>query len=404
MSSIHWKRNVGVASLLVFAAFVAVFAFGNTSQVARADEDTVPASAGVTSDGAAPIIECKWELPDVDSFASGIQYGQDDDPFIDPGYPCDRLNELGAKPMQADGAYNVIQVVPNAEDQPEAQTIQNWVAVEHPNGVDEIDDVFWKIFHPDGSFKIQIHGTKVAVADLDSLGGPHVAGTMFGAAYETGQVSDDAITATDWGMIDLVRQRQKDLWYAEWDIHKHQLCGLYTVEVTAVANGVTSTLTNTLDIRCFYNLEIDFDQVDWGTITPGGNKVLPGDTNFGSSAYPTVKNTGNSGMQVGVRFSKLLQVDVPGPKEITVFDAAFGKNAGVLEWIDPIDAETDRWFNNTSLNQVLCANEVGKLDLSIHPPSVIPAGAYAGTVTVLAQWAPGLCHNGNDGNLGPQPE
>ena len=423
MSLITPKKSLGILSLSALVALLAVFAFGNASQVAHADQEDVPASAGVTSSGVQPHIECKWELPDVNSGSEGIQYGQDNEPAINPNFPCNRgEGGVGVKPQQADGVKNVIQVVPNAEDLPEARRIENWAAVDHPNGVDEIDDVFWKVFHPDGSFKIQIHGTRVEGPNegirwvngyegddnadnpndynLEDLGGYNASGTMFWAAGGvTGQITQDAIHADDWGMLDLIRQRQKDLWYADWQIHKEQLCGEYFIEVTAVANGEIGTLTNTLDIICFYNLEIDFETVNWGTITPGGSKVLPGDTNFGSSDFPTVKNTGNSGMQVGVHFTKLLQVGVPGPKEITVFDAAFGKSASVLEWIDPIPAEQNTWFNNESLNQVLCANEVGKLDLSIHPPEVIPSGSYAGTVTVLANWAPGLCHNGYDGNV-----
>ncbi len=401
----------------------------------RADDIVIPSGAAVGTDGSEPHIECSWQLPDIDSVSPGIQYGQDDDPLVDPGFPCDRVdsfdeneNLIGDKPQQPDGVVNSIQVVPNAEDLPEARLIENWAAVDHPNGIEAIDDVFWKIFHPDGTFKTQIHGTRVQLADsgdgplgndgivdLDDLGSPTDEGSMFHAAHVTGQVSADAVTRTDWGFLDLVRQRQKDLWYAEWPIHKEQLCGEYRVELTVVANGSIDVMNNTLDIMCFYSLEIDFTTIDWGDIYPGGSKVLPGDTNFGSSQYPTVKNTGNSGMQVGIHFTKLLQQGVVGPKEITVFDAAFGKSASSLQWIDPIFAEGlnsdpfnpdvyqsgTAWFNSTSLDQVLCANEVGKLDLSLHPPSVVPGGQYAGVITVLANWAPGLCHNGLDiGTLG----
>lgn len=360
--------------------------------------EQVPSGACVGG-GEPPIIECKWELPDINSSLEGIQYGDDDDPIQEPGFPCDRGDGPTDRPMMEDNVQNVIQVLPNAEDDPEARRIENWVAVEHPNGVDLIDDVFWKVFHADGSFKVQVHGDKVQLEDLDSLGATNQPGTMWGAAWETGQVSSDAVHAVDFGIIDLVRQRQKDLYYADWQIHKEQMCGLYTVEVTAVADGATATMTNTLDIQCFFNLEIDFESIDWGPITPGATKVLNGDTNFGTAGFPTVKNTGNSGMQVGIEFDPLVQqtnglgTPVAGGKVIDVFDAAFGKSAGVLEWIDPIPADTPTWFNNTSINQVLCSNDTGKLDLSIHPPDQVPGGSYAGSVMVLAQHAQGVCPN-----------
>ena len=432
-----------VAASILFVALNLQF-----GDVQADGEIGVPSGVSVTAEGAAPVFECKWELPDVDSFTPGSQYGEDNDPNDEPGFPCDREDVLedfgnglvvtGTAPTMADGVRNVIQVLPNAEDDPEARRIENWVAVDHPGGLDEIDDVYWKIYHPDGSFKTQRHATRVEgptwgngvdganVAedyDLADLGLPNASGTMFGAAYETGQVSADAVTADNWGIRALVLQRQKDLYYGEWEIHKEQLCGEYLIEAYAVSSdGVEAMMWNTIDIQCFYNLEIDFTSVDWGTLTPGGYQVVGGDNVFGTAGQPSVKNTGNSGMQVGVHFTPLVQQGVPGPKVITHFDAAFGLNFDVLEWIDPIWAEgiwddTDQvpnggnpndvgqlysgqaWFNDTSLNQVLCANEVGKLDLSIHTPAGIPNGQYVGTVTILGQWAPAVCHDGNDGVL-----
>jgi hypothetical protein len=381
-------RYIGLFALIAVIAAVV----GTTGQ-AHAQIEDIPSGASVVTSGAPPIIECKWELPDADSNSVGIQYGNDDDPLTGAGFPCDRGDGPTDLPFMEDNVQNVIQVLPNAEDLPEARKIENWVAVEHPNGVDEIDDVFWKVIHPDGSFKLQVHGTRVEVADLGDLGSTSTPGTMWYAAHETGQVTTDAVHTSDFGMIDLITQRQKDLWYAEWEISKDQMCGLYTIEVTAVASGAVATMTNTLDIQCFFNLEIDFESVDWGTISPGGTKVLPGDTNFGTADYPTIKNTGNSGMRVGIKFSELVQDDVLGPKIIDTFDAAFGKSAQVLEWIDPIPADTEVWFNNESINQVLCANQVGKLDLSVHPPSVVPSGTYSGTIIVLAEHAGGVCPN-----------
>ena len=397
---------MGLTTFMALVIAIVVVGVGTSGPVNADGYEEIPSGAAVVSDNTAPIIECKWELPDANSGLAGIQYSDDDDVLQEPGFPCYRGDGESDRPQMADNVQNVIQVLPNAEDLPEARKIENWVAVEHPNGVDEIDDVFWKVIHPDGTFKFQIHGTKVQVADsgdgalgndevvdLNDLGSWNDADTMWGATYTTGQVTSGAVHDADYGIIDLVTQRQKDLWFAEWEISKDQMCGLYTIEVTAVANGAVATMTNTLEIQCFFNLEIDFEDINWGTITPGGTKVLPGDTNFGTAGYPTVKNTGNSGMRVGIEFTELLQDDVLGPKVIDVFDAAFGKNAQVLEWIDPIPANTPVWFSNSSINQVLCANEVGKLDLSIHPPEVVPTGTYSGYVQINAEWAPGVCAN-----------
>jgi hypothetical protein len=293
----------------------------------------------------------------------------------------------------------MIQVMPVAEDDPEERIIQNWAAVDHPAGAEAIDDVFWKIFHSDGSFKYQIHGHRVALEDIDLLGNEGEEGSMFWAGWLTGQLSASAISDADYGIIDRVKQHQKTLWYADWLISKDQMCGEYRIEAHAIANGAETILTNYIDILCFYNLEIDFTSVNWGAIIPGTSKVVAGDTQFSppNSSAPTVKNTGNSGMQVGVLFSPLVQQGVEGPKQIVDFDAAFGKSASVLEWIGQtppyIQAGEVAWFNNNSINQVLCNNEVGKLDLSVHPPPGLPNGQYLGNVTVLAALAPGVCPN-----------
>ena len=376
-----------------------------------------------------PIIECKWELvdqltgvidnayptdhseadplndPDIPygfNIADGaFGYGNDDDPLTSPSVTpaCDRDGGPQDPPNQDDGVTHMIQVMPNAEDDPEERIIQNWAAVDHPAGPNAIDDVFWKIFHSDGSFKFQIHGHMVPVEDVDLLGSWNDSSTMFGAAYVTGQVSKEAIHDADYGIIDRVKQHQKSLWYADWTISKDQMCGEYRIEAHAVANGAEAVLTNYIDIECFFNLEIDFSSVNWGAILPGTSKVVPGDTQFSppNSSAPTVKNTGNSGMQVGVLFAPLVQQGVPGPKQIVDFDAAFGKNASHLQWIGAqapyIQAGDPTWFNDWSIWQVLCNNEVGKLDLSIHPPAGLPNGLYEGNVTVLASWAPGVCPN-----------
>jgi hypothetical protein len=410
----------------ILAVAIAIFLFsaGHTP-VAAQGGDQIPSSAQVQSTTAlVPVIECKWELVDtVVNFVDGtypqdhseldplndpdipygfnipngaVQYGQDDDPLTTPSTsPACTRSGGQSLPTQPDGVQHMIQVMPVAEDDPEERIIQNWAAVDHPAGVNAIDDVFWKIFHSDGSFKYQIHGHRVPVSEVDLLGAWNQPGTMWGAAHTTGQVSQGAIHAADYGMIDRVKQQQKTLWYADWLISKDQMCGEYRIEAHAVANGVEAIMTNYIDIICFYNLEIDFSSVNWGAILPGTSKVVPGDTQFSppNSSAPTVKNTGNSGMQVGVRFSPLVQQGVQGPKQIVDFDAAFGKSASVLQWIDPISANTDIWFNNSSINQVLCANQIGKLDLSIHPPAGLPNGQYAGVVTVLANWAPGVCPN-----------
>jgi hypothetical protein len=349
-----------------------------------ADED-VPTNAVVSGAGTAPTFECKWELPDVDdNAANGIQYGDDDDPLTEPGFPCD-LPAGGGPPIMADGVQHMIQVLPNAEDLPTEKAVQLWAAVDHINGVGAISDVYWKVFHPDGTFKVQVHGTSQN-CNLNT--------NMKNAAIATGQVTQQAFDDPNNGMVARCLQGGKAFYRAQFEISKHQPCGPYRIEAHAVSNGLESVLTNYIDVICFYSLEIDFDSVDWGPIAPGIDKYVLGDLVFlpPSDVRPTVKNTGNSGMGLGLLFDQMIQstcdangcTPVAGGKIINLFDAKFGKSPGTLQTIDPIPAGVQANFDD-NIERVLCSNEIGKLDLSIHPPSTLPAGTYVGMVHVLAR-------------------
>jgi hypothetical protein len=379
---------------LAFAMMIALF--GAFALAGRAKADPVVPTTAVVSGGAvAPNIECKWELPDMDSATPGIQYNNDDQPSVypTPPFPCS-----GTPPTQPNGATNMIQVAPNPLNQPEERRIQLWTAVDHPNGTSNISDVYWKVFHPDGTFKIQVHGTRVPVAECEAYGsGSSAVTTMFGSAVATHQVAAASIDDINKGIVTKCKQNEKALYYAEFQLAKEQPCGAYKIEEHAVSNGAESVLTNYINVLCTYYMQLDFSTVDYGTITPGLTKVASGDFLFlpPNDTAPTVLNAGNSGLGLSVSFSPMVQQNTPGGKIIDQFDACFARlRAGpgedgsyTLQCIDPIFAGTTAAFDDTS-DRVLCSDEVGKLDFSIHPPSTLPAGTYAGTVSVIARSVP----------------
>jgi hypothetical protein len=380
--------------------------------------------------GTAPVIECKWELPDMLSQnpTDGFQYTKpgvagghvhDDDMAVVPDgdavktgtqVPCDLKRDANGnptgKPEMQDNVRHMIQVKPNALDKPEERRIQVWAAVDHPNGLSNISGVFWKIYHPDGAFKLQVHGERVPVNRCDSYGsGTSADGTMFEAAVHTGQLTKDAVDGAggQQGIIALCQQNVKALYFTEWRISKEQPCGQYKVELHALSNATESVLTNYIDVICFYDLNLDFTSVDYGPITPGRDKTVPGDTVFASppgNSLFSVLNGGNLPMGIGLRFKDMLQTNngtpVPGPKAITKFDACFGTSAATIQCIDPIystdpsgnPVTTFTYFHETrsaSEATALCTDEVGKLDLSIHPPDFLPAGLYIGSLDITAR-------------------
>ena len=223
----------------------------------------------------------------------------------------------------------------------EGAGIQLWAAVDHPNGINNIDDVFWRIYHPDGTFKIQVHGTKIGVADdavvpsdgefiaangtggmslpgydhnndvafgtdkqnnpnmkdferriseCAQLGTSTATGTMFEAAVHTGQVAANAVDDLSKGMVAKCQQGEKALYYAMFDIVKDQPCGKYRIEANALANGNPATvLTNYIDIICFWYLNTDFTDLSWGAITPGSMQVISGDFIFHIRTNRTIR-------------------------------------------------------------------------------------------------------------------
>jgi hypothetical protein len=247
-----------------------------------------------------------------------------------------------------------------------------------------IQSVFYKVYHPDGSFKIQVVGTKVpsgggscqAPGTSPAGQSPSVAGDMMVDAgpvtynanpnqtkplQGTGQLSQGAIDQ----IIALCRQGVKGLWYGTFDLHKFQQCGEYRVETWVTsAFGPTTTLTYYFNVPCIIKLEIDFRCLQWPALTPGQTNFIAGDNVFGDNDpnfpplgnagvchNPTAKNTGNSGMGVKVDFEDLVQCStdpngtcvpgsVPGAKHITDFDACFGRSPETIVCIDPVPAGT----------------------------------------------------------------
>jgi hypothetical protein len=243
---------------------------------------------------------------------------------------------------------------------------------------------------------------------------------MYHAAFGTGQLSSSAIDDDNFGIISKCIQKVKAVYYAKFPLHKDQPCGKYKVIANASASpgGTAVTLVNYFDVECFWYIDIDFGDINNGTVTPGlswGNIIpeqtgnISGDTAWGLGG-PTVRNGGNHPMGIHIKFSSLMG-DQLQPKFITKFDACFGHTPLTISCIgsdgtpnaenipsDAIDAGTwvgfgpmipvvdsaltsasgvqMRWAPSNG-HQVLCANQMGKLDLSIHPGDAVP-GEYMG--------------------------
>ena len=379
-----------------------------------------------------PRIECKWELPDMDSDEPGIQYlprdesavidavgdppgniapsdlagthtydddmavhptrdrrHHDDDDHDDDEAPCDISTH--EEPDQPDGVRHAIQVVPNPGDEPEQRRIELWLAASHPDGNGAIGSAFWVVYRPDGSQMAVVPGAPVSSSDCDGRGhGRHRPGSMFDAAASTGQLSRRAVDDEHKGVHGRCHAGRAAVYRGEFRLSVSEPCGEYRVDAVAVSTGgAPAQLTNYIDVLCVFALKIDFRSVDWGDITPGERDVVAGDTQFRprTDIAPTVKNAGNDGMGLRIRFSPLRST--PGFR-IDEFDACFGRSDASLQCIDPIAAGAATSFDRDPA-RVLCGNERARLDLGMHPAAGLAPGAYRGLLSLVGFHVGGEC-------------
>ena len=399
-------RRHAIAAVVALAASSVVVATTATAQAAD-DADTY---AEVGSSGTPPVIECSWALNDVDhDWNTLMDYGLDDNPGLLANYPC---VEDGSAATQPDNAYPTIQVLPNAHDDPTEAYVELWAAVtsNSPN-----TNVYFDVYHPDGSFKVQIDGTRYANSSnpAECVGPPG----MFDAAAANGLITQQART----NIINECQNQQKGLYYGAFGISKHQPYGPYRIEVHAAKAGGTEAILNYyIDVLGFYQLEKDFTAIDFGPVAPNshfwqptaGDFIWDGVDNVANAAS-TVRNTGNAGIGLSVRFrSMCLSTTNDGAtgctddKRIDHFDAKFGARViGNMQAIgndslgtaltsdlasNAKPAPPGAWYSfDNAPERVLCPNDPGKIEFSIWTEN-IQGGTYVapGGIGLLAQSVP----------------
>jgi hypothetical protein len=480
------RKLVALALLAVFAMSAAFVGTGGINSVPTAQAACsaaelaagtcvdITTTATVNGSVAAPRIECKWELPDMDLVAAGMQYAdvENPGPAVDdhddditkgptpggsttPGTPCALATSPVGPPIMANGAVSMIQVkAPNhLQNTPvPVRTVELWAAVDHASGPAVISDVFWDVYQPcpnatlvpncgsstlggaNYALKVQVHWNSTLVQERDGKGQLEQAwargggrlsandgncdsygtntttdGTMWNAAVETGQLTASAVEDATNGMLALCRESRKAIYHATIELTKDEPCGSYKVVATAVAAGGNFiTLTNSFDVLCNVFLEADFTTVNWGTVVPGFEADVAGDTNFGTGG-PTLANGNNAAMGVTITYGPMTGA-TNFTKVIDKFDVAFGRtssNLNRLGYTSPfLNANTTYDLSKVggsptgTLNPawVLCANELGKIDFSLHPDATLPNDVYNGSLTIrgyLAEAVPNICY----GNL-----
>lgn len=414
--STHQIRRVAATTATVLLG-IGAFAAPRVS----AQTGPVPVSGSVTNANTnGPLIECAWALPDPNNnwgdFMNGYRTAgstaNDDQPRTRPATPpCSNpgVGTDGTKPAQANQpavatAPIHIQVTPNIDDQPTLRWIELWAAVDSTS-VGTI--VNWKVYHPDGSFKVQVDGTNYTPgSNQTACSGPS---GMFDMAINTGQL-DSASTMNNTPQIhdslqDYCKQNVKDFYYGAFGLSKHQPYGKYRIEATAIkpANGGESTLIYWIEVLPVMSLAKDFGGLNFPAMAAGNTYNIDGDTIWqNEDGGPTLQNQGNAGLTVEMTYTNLcLLVGSPsvrdcGPaKRIHHFDGGLGTSINTVEHRDPIpSADNDVDAMNLPGQgflpgldtgtgpryRTLCPNDLAKIDFSVHTPLALQKGDYAGNV------------------------
>lgn len=434
------KQVTGVAVLTLLAGGL----FATTAQAQSSSPTPVPIEATVVSSGpAGQLIECAWALPDPSSrrgskptwsdlmngYTTGSAVANDDMPSVKPVTPPCKTPEIGldgSRPIQTDrpsleGAPIHIEVSPNINDEPTLRYIELWSAVDSTsNGT----IVHWKVFHPDGTFKVQVDGTNYTPG---SGTGRFCAGPpgMFNMAVATGQI--DGPTATNAtpqihdSLQDYCLQNEKDFYYGAFGLSKHQPYGKYKIEATAIkpANGGQSTLTYWIEVNPVLYVARDFDGVTFKNLQAGQDYQISGDTVWGGDK-PTLQSQGNAGVTAEMAYTNLCLLvgslrDCGPAKRVDEFNGALGTSIAAVEHRYPIKgfdtdalaaASTFQGFlpqetsNFGPRYRTLCPNDLAKIDFSAHTPRTLSTGNYAGKVHLKFVASP-LCPTDKKSVYGP---
>lgn len=445
MQYLRARKRLVVSVGILGALGLTASSFGVAGAQTPVEKKTL---ANVTAGGGgagAPSIECAWALPDMVQPNTGtngapitgeMNYGtitspsanfldDDDDARTPSGAPLCTTNEgVENRPTQATqltaGPIH-IDVTPNLDDKvgsaQHLRWIELWSAIDgageqNPNAI-----VNWQVYHPDGSFKVQVEGTNYTPDDTAlQCAGP--AG-MFNSATDSGQIEKTAVTnaatplvhdtLTDWCL-----NGEKDLYYGAFGLSKHQPYGDYKVVANVINGANIATLTYWIHVRDVVGFAQDFTDVDFQGITGGAPKNINGNTIWDSPAAPvtplsanrpSVQSTGNKAITVEMAYQNMcLQLPTPIPtpdcgpaKEILIYNGKLGSAINTVEArvvnnppspgsASPATGAYMNFVSPVTTNsgserfRTLCPNDVFKIDFSLHAPASLTPGNYAGKV------------------------
>jgi hypothetical protein len=250
-----------LATLAAFAMIMAIYVPMVTAQ-------NIPTEAVITQGGSPPVIEKIFVLPD-----------SADPLHVIPG----------------------TQILPNPGTGNTENNTAFWkyAVVSDPNGKADIGAVFEYLINTTGIQGAEKTTTAITVQSeweailLDALNQKVITQAEY----------DDLL----WKLDPL--KLQATMFKVQNTLTNHDLPGVYTVKIKATDNGgATSIATAPFDYVALKALELDFSDINYGPISVNSPKWVAGNPVFtvGGDGKPTLKNQGNTPLQVKINASDLV--------------------------------------------------------------------------------------------------
>jgi len=125
------------------------------------------------------------------------------------------------------------------------------------------------------------------------------------------------------------------------------------------------------------SIDLGFQSVGWGSLTPGLVAIVKGDDDMASLEMPTIHNDGDVVAYLQIEFTPLLGSSTDSQIE----------DFGVVFKGETVPATADAMV---CLQVGLEPDEEAAIDFWVSPPERVAADEYAGSLTVIASTSPGL--------------
>ena len=364
---------------VIFGALLVLMAV--LTPMAAADLETKDTLATVSSTGAPPVVEYKFEL-------------HDEDP-IEPG----------------------VQVIPVPLGQ---KDVEMYAIVSDPNGAANIDHVEFKVWYPLTIPNVDGNGLQNYIPLATEMFWATDTATIIAILNEAiaeGRLSDADVNDPNTGIVKHLENYEWRFFTATTTLEYFDVSGDYTVMAVAKDTGgsVPNPLSNTFKYLSIKSIGVDFETVNYGDIIPSTPQIVSGDISLETPQFPTVRNEGNDPFRLNISATDMHGSDFQNVILATDLDskvygvdtyavapdgfAALGPNINQNLYLDTVGVlfglplvSPDTWdttaqiFNpNTKVQTgVHLLTGIRQIDFSIHAPYGTTSDVYSGTVTLEA--------------------